>query len=75
MRIPWKVEPCTASVPLTWYDSIHAVALQHGALTWSVCHGLYNTASSVPDWTGLSVTARDDVNVQTPPQLVNENKL
>ena len=60
MRIPGKVEPCTASVSLTWYDSTHAVALQHGALTWSVCHGLYNTVSSVPDWTGwLSVTARD----------------
>ena len=60
MHIPGKVEPFTASVSLTRYDSIHAVALQHGALAWTVCHGLYNTASSVPDWTGwLSVAASD----------------
>jgi len=60
VHIPGKVEPFTASVSLTRYDSIHAVALQHGALAWSVCHGLYNTASSVPDWTGwLSVAASD----------------
>ena len=58
VHIPGNVEPPAISESLTECESSVNTVLKHGAVLWSICHALYNTASSVPDWTGwLSVTA------------------